>query len=65
MIAGDMRRQGVSCVRGFRYRRWHMDEMYLKLNGEMVYLWRAVDYEGGILDRYITGTRDKDAAVAT
>jgi putative transposase len=26
-------------MRGFRYWRWHLDEMYVKLNGEMVYLW--------------------------
>ena len=37
--------------------------MYVKLNGEMVYLWRAVDQEGEILESYITKTRDKDAAL--
>ena len=35
----------------------------MKLNGEMVYLWRAVDQEGEILESYITRTRDKDAAL--
>ena len=33
----------------FRHWQWHLDEMYVKLNGEMVYLWRAVDHEGEIL----------------
>ena len=37
-------------MRGFRQWRWHLDEMYVKLNGEMVYLWRAVDHEGEILE---------------
>ena len=37
--------------------------MYVKLNGEMVYLWRAVDQEGEILESYITKTRDKEAAL--
>ena len=37
--------------------------MYVKLNGEMVYLWRTVDQEGEILESYITRTRDKDAAL--
>jgi putative transposase len=37
--------------------------MYVKLNGEMVYLWRAVDHEGEILESYITRSRDKDAAL--
>jgi putative transposase len=35
MVAGDIRRQRVSRMRGFRHRRWHLDEMYVKLNGEM------------------------------
>jgi putative transposase len=55
MFAGDIRRQ--------RHWRWHLDEMYVKLNGEMVYLWRAVDHEGEILESYITRSRDKDAAL--
>jgi putative transposase len=35
----------------------------VKLNGELVYLWRAVDQEGEILESYITKTRDKEAAL--
>ena len=42
MFAGDIRRRRVSHMRGFRHWKWHLDEMYVKLNGEMVYLWRAV-----------------------
>ena len=45
LFAGDIRRQRVSRMRGFRHWRWHLDEMYVKLNGEMVYLWRAVDHQ--------------------
>ena len=63
MFAGDIRRQRVSRMRGFRHWQWHLDEMYVKLNGEMVHLWRAVDHEGEILESYITRTRDKDAAL--
>ncbi|WP_338466176.1 DDE-type integrase/transposase/recombinase [Novosphingobium sp. ZN18A2] len=37
--------------------------MYVKLNGEMVYLWRAVDHEGEVLESYVTRTRDKPAAL--
>jgi putative transposase len=51
-------------MRGFRHWRWHLDEMYVKLNGEMVYLWRAVDQEGEVLESYVTKTRDKIAALA-
>ena len=44
---------------GFRHRRWHLDEMCVKLNGEMVY----IDHEREILESYITRIRDKDAAL--
>nr|WP_022685429.1 IS6 family transposase [Sphingomonas phyllosphaerae] len=64
LFAGDIRRQRVSRMRGFRHWRWHLDEMYVKLNGEMVYLWRAVDHEGEVLESYVTRTRDKAAALA-
>lgn len=37
--------------------------MYVKLNGEMVYLWRAVDHEGEVLESYVTKKRDKSAAL--
>ena len=34
-----------------------LDEMYVKVNGEMRYLWRAVDHEGEILESYVTKER--------
>jgi len=64
MFAAEIRRQRVSHMRGFRHWRWHLDEMYVKLNGEMVYLWRAVDHEGEILESFVTKKRDKSAALA-
>ena len=63
VVTADIRRQRVSRMRGFRHWRWHLDEMYVKLNGEMVYLWRAVDQEGEILESFVTRTRDKAAAL--
>lgn len=63
MFAADIRRQRVNRMRGFRHWRWHVDEMYVKLNGEMVYLWRAVDHEGEVLESYVTKKRDKSAAL--
>lgn len=63
MFAADIRRQRVNRMRGFRHWRWHLDEMYVKLNGEMVYLWRAVDQKGEVLESYVTRTRDKAAAL--
>ena len=64
MFAADIRRQRVYRMRGFRQWRWHMDEVYVKINGESHYLWRAVDHEGEILESYVTKKRDKAAALA-
>ena len=63
MFAADIRRQRVNRMRGCRHWKWHLDEMYVKVNGEMVYLWRAVDHEGEILESYVTKKRDKSAAL--
>src|SRR5471030_2309091 len=63
MFAGEIRKQRVSYMRGYRQWRWHLDEVYVKINGEMHYLWRAVDHEGEVLESYVTKTRDKAAAL--
>ena len=63
LFAADIRRQRISRMRGFRHWRWHLDEAYVRINGEMHYLWRAVDHEGEILESYVTKTRDKAAAL--
>ena len=54
-----------SIARGaFTHWKWHLDEVYVKINGEMYYLWRAVDHEGEVLESFVTRTRDKAAALA-
>ena len=63
IFAADIRRQRVSRMKGFRRWRWHLDEVYVKINGEMHYLWRAVDQEGEVLESYVTKKRDKAAAL--
>jgi putative transposase len=64
IFAADIRRQRVSRMKGFRQWRWHLDEVFVKINGEPHYLWRAVDHEGEILESYVTKKRDKAAALA-
>ena len=61
MFAADIRRQRISRMRGFRQWRWHLDEMFVKINGETHYLWRAIDQEGEVLESYVTKKRDKKA----
>jgi len=46
-----------------RHWRWHLDEMFEKINGEKHYLWRAVDHEGEVLESLVTKTRDRKAAL--
>ena len=50
MFAADIRRQRVHQMRGFRHWRWHLDEVYVKINGE-------------VLESYVTKTRDRSAAL--
>ena len=40
-----------------------MDEVYVRINGEMRHLWRAVDHEGEVLESFVTKERDKAAAL--
>src|SRR4029077_5314472 len=42
---------------------WHLDEVYLKIAGRMVYLWRAVDAKGEVLDVLVQSRRNKRAAL--
>src|SRR5215204_4300710 len=42
--------------------KWHLDEVFLKINGEISYLWRAVDQHGNVLDILVTSKRDAQAA---
>src|SRR3712207_1070007 len=43
--------------------KWHLDEVYLKINGRTHYLWRAVDQQGVVLDILVQGRRNKQAAI--
>jgi transposase-like protein len=43
--------------------RWHLDEMVVRIAGRRMYLWRAVDHEGEILDMLVQRRRNKRAAL--
>jgi putative transposase len=61
-------RFGPQYAAGLRRRRpqagdkWHLDEIYIKINGEWQYLWRAVDQHGNVLDILVQSRRDAKAA---
>jgi transposase-like protein len=60
---------GPAIVRDLRsrrprpYSRWHMDEMFVSIGGKRMYLWRAVDHEGEVLDCLVQSRRNKHAAI--
>ena len=43
--------------------KWHLDEVFVKINGETHYLWRTVDHEGEVLEAFVTKRRDRKAAL--
>ena len=63
MFAAEIRRKRVDRMRQSTHWRWHLDEVYVRINGEMRYLWRAVDHEGEVLESFVTKERDKAAAL--
>ena len=62
MFAAEIRKRRVEGMKSSRW-RWHLDEVFVKINGERHYLWRAVDHEGEVLESFVTKTRDKKAAL--
>ena len=64
MFAAEIRRRRVESLRAVPQWRWHLDEVFVKINGEMRYLWRAVDHEGEVLEVFATKRRDRKAALA-
>ncbi|GGD63879.1 hypothetical protein GCM10011411_25210 [Aurantiacibacter arachoides] len=59
IFAADVRCPRVIGMKGVQHWKWHLDKVYGEINGEMHYLWRAVDQEGEVLESYVTKTRDK------
>ncbi len=63
MFAAEIRKKRVAAHRNWSQWRWHLDEVFVRINGETYYLWRAVDHEGEVLEAYVTSTRDRKAAL--
>ena len=62
MFAAEIRKRRVQSYSYSRW-RWHLDEVFVKINGETHYLWRAVDREGEVLEVFVTKRRDRRAAL--
>jgi putative transposase len=62
MFAAEIRKRRVD-QRSYSSWRWHLDELFVRINGETHYLWRAVDHEGEVLEVFATKRRDRRAAL--
>ncbi len=63
MFAAEIRKRCVAQMRGYPQWRGHLDEVFVKVNGKLCYVWRAVDPEGPVLEALVTARRDKAAAL--
>jgi len=62
MFAAEIRKRRVQSHSYSRW-RWHLDEVFVRINGETRYLWRAVDHEGEVLEVFATKRRYRKAAL--
>src|ERR1700758_4447748 len=60
---GPVIAQNLKAIRPKAYTRWHLDEMVVSLSGRQMYMWRAVDGEGEVLEILVQPRRDKAAAM--
>jgi putative transposase len=63
IFAAEFRRKRAQSLQAWRHWQWHLDEVFVKINGETHYLWRAVDHEGEVLESFVTKRRDRKAAL--
>ena len=61
MFANEIKKRRIR-TRSYSHWRWHLDEVFVRINGETNYLWRAVDHEGEVLEVFVTKRRDRMAA---
>src|SRR4028118_2070358 len=62
LFAAEIRQRRANGMRASRW-RWHLDEVFVKVNGVQHYLWRAMDHEGEVLEAFVSKTRDCKAAL--
>ena len=53
MFAAEIRKKRVAHMRRYPPWRWHLDEAFVKVNGKLCYLWRAVDHESEVLESVV------------
>jgi putative transposase len=63
VFAAEVRKKRIQKMHAHSNWQWHLDEVFVKINGETHYLWRVVDHEGEVLESYVTKRRDRKAAL--
>ena len=63
LFAAEIRRKRTAPQRYSTQWQWHLDEVFVRINGETYYLWRAVDHEGEVLEVFVTKRRNRRAAL--
>ena len=63
VFASGIRKKRTASMRGQPQWRWHLDKVFVRINGEILYLWRAVDHEGEVLEVFVTKRRNRQAAL--
>ena len=63
IFAAEIRRKRARHLQSSPQWRWHLDEVFVRINGKIRYLWCAVDHEGEVLEAYVTKRRNRKAAL--
>ena len=63
IFAANIRQKRIQRECNWRQWQWHLDEVFVKINGDTFYLWRAVDHEGEVLESFVTKRRDHRVAL--
>ena len=63
LFTAAIKKRRIRLRQGCTEWRWHLDEVFVKNNGQVHYLWRAVDHEGDVLEAQATKRRDRRAAL--
>ena len=63
LFASEIRKARAHRMRSYSNWQWHLDEVFVMINGATHFMWRAVDHEGEVLEAFATKRRDSKAAL--
>lgn len=63
LFAAPIKKRRISHPQSYSNWRWHLDEVFVRINGKTHYLWRAADHESQVLESFVTKRRDRKATL--